>query len=243
MELHKGRSGASGPDREGSTPTWGAGGPRSGGGGGEAGGSEPRRGSPPPPPADSAVGRSPPRGQTRSLRLGRSQGSCCVSACRRGWGRRGSGREHPLPPTSSDRQGQGQIQQETLTARQTDAPTLRHTDTHRPGKQPPSVRLGTHQQQLDTHIRQQPAREQRPRERRAATLLCLQRHTSVEASRRTEVGESAWGGGRLGEGAAVQHTRHPHAYSSFLIVQGPTPFPRPKRYFRNFGKWGRLDSL
>lgn len=33
MELHKGRSGASGPDREGSTPTWGAGGPRSGGGG------------------------------------------------------------------------------------------------------------------------------------------------------------------------------------------------------------------
>lgn len=78
--------------------------------------------------------------------------------------------EPPPPDACAGRQGQGQIQLETLTARQTDTPTHRHTDTYRPGKQPPSGRLGIHTRQLDTHIRQQTGREQCPREREAVAL-------------------------------------------------------------------------
>lgn len=62
------------------------------------------------------------------------------------------------------------------------------------------------------------------------------------------MGESAWGGGGSeagGRGCCPNprrwHTQAPHPYGSFLIMQGPTPFPSLKRYFRNFGKWGRLS--
>lgn len=63
------------------------------------------------------------------------------------------------------------------TDRHTHALTHRHSQS---GRQPPSIRLGpTNRQQTD--------REQCLREREGVTVLCHQQHTSVDASKWTEM--------------------------------------------------------
>lgn len=162
-----------------------------------------------------------------------------------GGGGEAAGGSTPSPPdTRGERQGQGRIRQETFTARETDAPTLRHTDTHSPGKQPPSVRLGTHRQ-LDTQAdSRQPGNSARGRGKQR--LLCLQRRTSAEASRRTAMGECAWGSGSEAGGRGCRpdarrwHRRAPPWRPDGARTQ---PFPGPQEVLRKLWEVGEAGAL
>ena len=121
-------------------------------------------------------------------------------------------RERPPPPGISARIDW--VKDETHAARQTDTPVSRHTDTHRPGKQPPSVRLGTHERQLDTHTSDSRQRGSTARGRGKQRLCSVASgaHPRKPQNRRARL-RMGVGTGRLGEGLQraprCWHTRAP----------------------------------
>ena len=140
-------------------------------------------------------------------------------------GRRGGGRERPLRPGTSAQIDW--VKDETHTARQTDTPTCRHTDSHRPGKQPPSVGLGTHERQLDAHTSD---RRQRGNSARGRGK---QRRCSVASGAHLPKPQRGQKSARLRAGVGLQgDPRHGHTgtrtSSSFLITLGPTAPPSPE---------------
>lgn len=99
-----------------------------------------------------------------------------------------------------------------------------------------SARLRTHQE-LDTH--QTAGREgAAPQEKEAATPLTgegsSRRHPWCLKEARVRV---SGGGAAEGTPGADMH-RHSPTYSSFPILWGPAPSPRPQWRFRNFGEGG-----
>lgn len=145
------------------------------------------------------------------------------------------------PSTRSDIQGQGQSQPKSSPLdRQTDMPTLRHTDTHSQGNSYPASGWDRRT------VRHQTAdREQCPREREAATLLCCQRLHIRRCLKGDKMrsGCGGWGGGeRGGWGKKLQDPGTVPGTPILTAVSGhvkarPSP-PSPKWCFRNFGKWG-----
>lgn len=193
--------------------------------------------------------RSPLQGQARSLRLGRSQGSSCrgcVSACRRGgWEER---RREGAPPPPPDTHAQIDRVKDRFGRRHSETDRCAHTQTHR---HPQTKETATQRQAGDprtavrhTQSRQQTAREQRPRERKAATLSALSPAAricgSLQEDRNGRV--CMWGGGGSeagGRGCCPAGThRRSHTYRSFLSTRGPSLALAPRDTSETLGSGG-----
>lgn len=147
-----------------------------------------------------------------------------------------SGRERPRP---GHRLGRDWVKDETHTAS--------HTDPHRPGEQPPSVRMGTHEWQLDTQQAADSKGTAPEGERSSHSALSPAAHyfRSLREDRNACVCVWGWGpeaGGRGCRGAPGAGPRHPQLAAAPRPCWEP-PHPLAGRCFRNFGWGGALGSL
>lgn len=143
-----------------------------------------------------------------------------------------SGRERPRP---GHRLGRDWVKDETHTAS--------HTDPHRPGEQPPSVRMGTHEWQLDTQQAADSKGTAPEGERSSHSALSPAAHyfRSLREDRNACVCVWGWGpeaGGRGCRGAPGAGPRHPQLAAAPRPCWEP-PHPLAGRCFRNFGWGGR----